>query len=136
MATSKQRRKERGRDQPVADRARQAREELGPGGPVVTRLADDEDAEAAIAAGVTAAGESDRPAGSHVAPEHPVGDVPAETDVDQVETIDGDVRALRPDEKLEGRELLPDDPRPAVPEDEMDEEDLTPTARPHRRAPG
>jgi hypothetical protein len=136
MATSKQRRKERERDQPVADRARQAREELGPGGPVVTRLADDEDAEAAIAAGVTAAGESDRPAGSHVAPEHPVGDVPAETDVDQVETIDGDSRALRPDEKLEGRELRPDDPRPAVPEDEMDEEDLTPTARPHRRAPG
>jgi hypothetical protein len=136
MATSKHKRKKSGRDQPIADRARQASEELERGGPIVTRLADDEDAEAAIAAGVTAAGESDRPAGSHVAPEHPVGEVPAETDVDQVETIDGDAHALRPDEKLEGRELRPDDPLPAVPEEELDEEDLTPTARPRRSAPG
>jgi hypothetical protein len=134
MATSKHKRKKTGGDKPVADRARQAREELEPGGPVVTRLADDEDAEAAIAAGVTAAGESDRPAGRHVAPEHPADEVPAETDVDQVQTIGGDARAPLPDEKLEGREVRPDDPRP--PDEELDEEELTPTARPSRRAPG
>jgi hypothetical protein len=107
---AKQKSKPSERDQPVMDRAREASEDLGPGAPVTTRLADDEEAETAYAAGVTAAGESDRPAGTHVPPEYPVAEVPAEIDVDAVHTLDGDEEEAGPDERLEGREEPPDAP--------------------------
>jgi hypothetical protein len=93
---SKSKRKEHpgGRARPVADRAREASEELEPGAPSVNRLArpprtddqtiDPEGIDAAMTAGVTAAGESDRPAGTHVPPEYPVEEVAPEIDVDAV----------------------------------------------------
>lgn len=94
MSTSKRKEHPGGRARPVADRAREASEELEPGAPSVNRLAppsrtdadgvDLEGIDAVMVAGVTAAGESDRPAGTHVAPEYPVEEVTAEIDVDAV----------------------------------------------------
>jgi hypothetical protein len=114
----------------VSDRAREASEELEPGAPTVTGLARDEDADAAFAAGVTAAGESDRPAGVHVPPEYPVEEVPAEIDVDAIHTLDGEEEAASPDERLEGLEELPEQPASVDSEGAVREED--PTARPRR----
>lgn len=110
-----------GRARPVADRARDASEELEPGSPRVSALADEDDFDAVFAAGVAAAGESDRPAGSQVPPEYPTDDITAETDVDSVFALDPDDTAdAELDDKLEGRDTRPDEPEP------FDETDLTP----------
>jgi hypothetical protein len=74
----------------VADRADDAREELGAGGPRVSRLSDEEDADAGTAAGVRAAGDSDRPAGSHAAPEYPNEEPEAEIEPDRVFDLEPD----------------------------------------------
>lgn len=68
-------------DRPLADRAE---EELERSTPRVARFSDDEDLESVFAAGVAAAGESDRPVGTRVAPEYPSGEPRSEIDVDRV----------------------------------------------------
>ena len=72
----------RKRDRPLADRAREAEEELERGAPRVARFSDDEEAESGFAAGVAAAGESDRPVGTSV--EYPSAEPRSEIDVDRV----------------------------------------------------
>jgi hypothetical protein len=74
----------RKRDRALADRSREAEEELERGTPRVARFSDDEDLESVFAAGVAAAGESDRPVGTSVAPEYPSGEPRSEIDVDRV----------------------------------------------------
>lgn len=98
--------KRRKQDRPLADRSRDAREELGRGAPRVARFSKAEEAEAAFAAGVMAAGESDRPAGSHAAPEHPIDEPRPEIDVDRVfetepEDPDAPEPTAQPSERLE-----------------------------------
>lgn len=76
--------KRRKADRPLADRSLEQHDELGPNGPRVARFSKAEDAEAASEAGVRAAGDSDRPCGTHAAPEHPTDEPRAETGVDRV----------------------------------------------------
>ena len=105
----------RTRDRPVADVAAEAKEDLGAGAPAIRRLAraDDDDVAIAALAGVRAAGESDREAGTHAAPEHDTDDVPAEFDVDAIHSIDGDEEeALAPGQRLDDLSERPEDPRP------------------------
>ncbi len=68
-------------DRPLADRAEEVLER---GAPRVARFSADEDAESGFAAGVAAAGNSDRPAGTSVAPEYPSAEPRPEIDVDRV----------------------------------------------------
>jgi hypothetical protein len=77
-------RKPRKRDRPLADPARDAREELERGEPRVTRFSTEEEAESVVEAGVRAAGESDRPVGTKIAPEYPTHEPRPEIDVDRV----------------------------------------------------
>ena len=76
-------RKRRERDVPLADRSDELHEELGRDAPQVNRLSTEEDSDATMIAGVRAAGESDRPAGSHAAPEYPIDEPRSEIDVDR-----------------------------------------------------
>jgi hypothetical protein len=90
----------------VADRAREAQEELGRGGPRVARFSKEEEAGAAFAAGVRAAGDSDRPAGSHASPEYPNAEPRVEIDVDRVfgtepEDPDAPEPTAQPKERVE-----------------------------------
>lgn len=73
-------------DRPLADRTRDVEEskELARGAPRVARFSKAEEADAGYAAGVRAAGESDRPAGTSAAPEYPTDEPRPEIDVDQV----------------------------------------------------
>lgn len=90
-------RKRRRGDRPLADRSREAQEELGRGAPRVSRFGKQEEADAGFAAGVRAAGDSDRPAGTHAAPEHPTDEPRAEIDIDQVfDTVAEDPDAPEP----------------------------------------
>jgi hypothetical protein len=77
-------RKRRKRDRPLADRSRDAREELERGEPRVARFSEEEESESVVEAGVRAAGESDRPVGTNVAPEYPTHEPRSEIDVDRV----------------------------------------------------
>lgn len=134
------------RDRPLADRARDASEELEPDAPTVTALADKdrppaegidpEGFDAALLAGVAAAGEMDRAAGTHVAPEHPAEERPAEIDVDTIVAADGrPIGSVADAERLEGRAARPEEPRPllertgserATPVASLDQEELDP----------
>jgi hypothetical protein len=107
----------RRKDRPVADRAADAKEDLGAGAPTVQRLAhaDDDDVAIAALAGVRAAGESNRPAGTHAAPEHDTDDVPAEFDVDSIQSLDGDYEEPGPGQRLDDLSERPEDPRPFRP---------------------
>ena len=102
------------RDRPVADLAQDAKEELGAGVPMVSRLAhvDDDDVASAALAGVMAAGESNRPAGTHAAPEHDTDDPPAEFDVDTIRSLDGTEEEVGPGQHLDDLDERPEDPRP------------------------
>ena len=109
--------KRRRHDRPVADVAADAKEDLGAGAPTITHLAhvDDDDVASAALAGVRAAGESNRPAGTHAAPEHDIDDPPAEFDVDSIQSIDGDYEDLGPGQRLDDLSERPEDPRPFRP---------------------
>ena len=100
------------RDRPVADLARDAVEDLGAGVPYIRRLARNEDMDAGYAAGVAAAGESNRPAGTHAAPEYPTDDPPTEIDVDAIYSLDGEVVEPGPGEHLDDLDERPEDPLP------------------------
>ena len=50
----------------------------------MSRFSDEEDAEAAVEAGVRQAGDSDRPAGTHAAPEYPLDEPRSEIDADRI----------------------------------------------------
>ena len=68
---------------------------------------------AALLAGVAAAGEMDRPAGTHVAPEYPLEDQPSEIDVDTIVDSDGNpVAQVSAAERLDRLATLPDEPPP------------------------
>lgn len=101
-------------DRPVADLAQEAKEDLGAGAPRVSRLAhvDDDDVASAAIAGVRAAGESNRPAGTHAAPEHDIDDPPAEFDVDTIRSLEGDEEEPGPGQHLDDLAERPEDPRP------------------------
>lgn len=74
---------------------------------------DTDGADAALLAGVAAAGEMDRAAGIHVAPEYPLEDLPPEIDVDTI--LDADGRPLAQvgaAERLDRLAALPDQPSP------------------------
>jgi hypothetical protein len=127
VSTSKN--ESRTRDVPVADLGQAAGEDPGPDAPVARQLVPDDDFDRIFAAGVTAAGESDRPAGVHVPPEYPTGEVPAEFDVDSVFSLDPDDTADATDgERLEGRAGRPDEPEPL--EDDAEQVRPEPTALP------
>ena len=104
----------RRKDRPVADQAADAKEELGAGAPTITHLAhaDDDDVAIAALAGVRAAGDSNRPAGTHAAPEYDTDDPPAEFDVDSIRSIDGDEEEVGPGLRLDDLSERPEDPRP------------------------
>src|SRR5688500_1418347 len=87
--------------------------------------------DAALLAGVAAAGEMDRPAGIHVAPEYPLAEPPAEIDVDTfVDAAGNSIAQVGSAERLDGLAPLPDEP-PPLPDDldhariatEVDEDD-------------
>ena len=107
----------RKRDRPVADLAADAKEDLGAGAPSIWRLAraDDDDVAIAALAGVRAAGETDRPAGTHAAPEHDTDDPPSELDVDSIQSLDGDYEEPGPGQRLDDLSERPADPRPFRP---------------------
>lgn len=109
--------KKRKSDRPVADLAQEAKEDLGAGAPTIRRLAhvDDDDVASAALAGVMAAGESNRPAGTHAAPEHDIDDPPAEFDVDAIRTLDGEEEEVGPGQHLDDLSERPEDPRPFTP---------------------
>ena len=109
--------KKQRRDRPVADVAQEAKEDLGAGAPTIIRLAnvDDDDPAIAALAGVRAAGESNRPAGTHAAPEHDTDDPPAEFDVDTIQSLDGSAEAVGPGQHLDDLDERPEDPRPFSP---------------------
>jgi len=68
---------------------------------------------AALLAGVAAAGEMDRPAGTHVVPEYPLEDPPPEIDVDTIVDADGNpVAHAGAAERLDRLATLPDEPPP------------------------
>jgi hypothetical protein len=78
-------RRRRKRDRPLADRTRDGREELERGEPqVASHFSEEEEAESVVEAGVRAAGESDRPVGTTIAPEYPTHEPRPEIDVDRV----------------------------------------------------
>jgi len=82
-------------------------EALGPDGERI----DTDGVDAALLAGVAAAGEMDRAAGMHVAPEYPLEDLPPEIDVDTI--LDADGRPLAQvgaAERLDRLATLPDEP--------------------------
>lgn len=107
----------RTKDRPIADRAADAKEDLGAGAPTIRRLAnvDDDDVASAALAGVRAAGESNRPAGTHAAPEHDIDDPPSELDVDSIQSLDGDYEEVGPGQHLDDLSERPEDPRPFRP---------------------
>ena len=87
----RKRRRRRRHEVPLADRARREHEELGDDAPVVSRLGTAEGFDdTAFAAGVMAAGESDRPAGSHAAPEYPIDEPAPEFEPDRVIVVEPD----------------------------------------------
>ena len=96
-------RKRRKRDRPLADRAEDQHDELGGDAPRVSRFSRAEEGEDAFAAGVQAAGDSDRPAGSHAAPEHPVDEPVSEIEPDRViRTVPEDPDAPEPTARPRG----------------------------------
>jgi hypothetical protein len=96
------------RPRPVADVAEDAGDELGPEGPRVSRFSKEEEADAGFAAGVQAAGESDRPAGSHAAPEYPVDEPRSEINTDRVFTTEPE-RPEEPEPTARPRERREDE---------------------------
>ena len=71
-----------GRQDPWIPSTRAGDDELGNEAPMASKLAEDEGVDAAVSAGVTAAGESDEEAGTQVPPEYPTGEPLPEIGVD------------------------------------------------------